>query len=314
MALALGLSVTSCQPLPRPFKSDGANDARHKLLRPGVEANLLVMPIQGAHASRVMAEQVAIALRRHGVAAGTDAASRSSYDIWGTIGSEGGEAQKPWLRWRLLDPNGKPAGNAEHQVDIEPMDWRNGEHASMTAVAESAARAIVAMIRGEAVHAANASPPAKPAPVEQSAVAPPPIPPAATVAKVVETAAPPVAAAKALRTVFIEWKGLAPGDGATALPSAMGHALKGHKLTVADAPAPGGYRLVGQAFASPEKMGAQAIAVEWTLTRADGSTIAMVGERFNLRRGDMNQGWGQAAERAAQGSAGTVAELLRVFP
>jgi hypothetical protein len=312
--LAMGLAMSSCQPVPRPFKSDGANDARHKLLRPGVEANLLVMPIQGAASSRAMAEQVAKALRRHGVAAGTDGASRSGYSIWGTTVSDGDAAPKIALRWRLLDTYGLPAGTAEHDAEVDPEAWRNGEYETMVAAAENAARTIVAMIRGDAVQAASAPKPAKPAPMELSAIMAPLKPPAAEVTKVVETAAPPVAAGKALRTITIEWKGQAPGDGATALPGAMSQALKGLKLTVTDTPLPGGFKLVGQAFAGTEKMGVQTIAVEWSLTRADGSAVALVGERFNLRRGQTDRGWGEVAARAAQGSAGTVAELLRVFP
>jgi hypothetical protein len=332
--LGLAVAVAACQLVPRPFLPEGVTGARHKLLNPGAEANMLVMPVQGAPASRALAERVAEALRRQGVAAGTDAASRSSYAIWGMTATAGDAAPKLWLRWRLLDPNGMPAGNIEHEVAIDGGDWSSGTPKSMDAVAASAARVIVALIRGEDVSAVPEPPRAKPALAQVEKAAPPPAPvrrvptpagenaaapkseppiPQVAAPQAVETAAPP-ATAKASRNVVIQWSGVAPGDGATALPRALGRALQGRKLSIVEAPGPGSYRLVGQLVLGPEKKGEQEIAVQWSLRRPDGASVATVSERSSVARGQLDRGWGELAQRMAEGSAGTLAALLRAAP
>ncbi len=318
---------------------------------------MLVMPVQGAPASRALAERVAEALRRQGVAAGTDAASRSSYAIWGMAATAGEAAPKLWLRWRLLDPNGMPAGNIEHEIAIDGGDWSRGAPESMDAVAASAARVIVALIRGEDTGAAPGPPRAKPAPapveraaapapveraaapplvesaaapplVESAAAPPAPVrrvaaPASATTApapQAVEAAAPPTAAMKssaapkASRNVVIQWSGVAPGDGATALPGALGRALQGRKSSVVETPGPGSYRLVGQLVLGAEKKGEIEIAVHWNLRRPDGASVATVSERSRVARGQLDRGWGDLAQTMAEGSAGTLAALLRAAP
>jgi hypothetical protein len=85
-------------------------------------------------------------------------------------------------------------------------------------------------------------------------------------------------------------------------------------LTVTEAPAPGGYRLVGQLVLGAEKKGWREIAVHWMLRRPDGGSVATVSERLSVAPGRLDRGWGEVAERAAEASADMLAELLRVAP
>jgi hypothetical protein len=225
----------------------------------------------------------------------------------------GDGAPRLWLRWRLLDPNGMPAGVAEHDTAIDAGEWRNGAPASMDVVAENAARTIAALIRGEAIAAQAPAPRAEPvtAAVEPRIAEPPPIP---SGKRVVETAAPKAPAGKALRTVVIQWRGRAPGDGKAALTGAMRRALQGRDLAVAEEPAPGSYRLVGKAIMGLEKKGERSVAVQWSLFRSDGASVAMVSEQLKVTRGQLDGGWGELAERAAKASAETLREILRTAP
>jgi hypothetical protein len=117
-----------------------------------------------------------------------------------------------------------------------------------------------------------------------------------------------------LRTVVIQWRGRAPGDGKAALTGAMRRALQGRDLTVAEEPALGSHRLVGQAIMGPEKKGEQSVAVQWSLFGPDGASVATVSERLKVTRGQLDGGWGELAERAAKASAETLAEILRAAP
>jgi hypothetical protein len=292
VAAILAAAFAACQPLPRPFQSEGPPELRAPLLVPDPSAAILIAPVQGAPAAKPLADQVARKLRQRGIVAGTETASRSSHAIWGAAEETPGRPGSLTLRWRLLNPQGHPSGQAEQVVAIDRERWQAGSPDVLAAVAEQAAPVIEGLLG------------------RQLAAAPPPL----------AAPAPAVAAVKR-RQLAIRWVDGAPGDGDIAMARAMRVVLDRRRVALSDltaAGAPGAtggdYVLVGRASVKDGRPGQQDVAIDWTLRRADGADLATVSQRNALPKGRLDGPWGEVAAAAAEASADALIEILRNLP
>ncbi len=103
----------------------------------------------------------------------------------------------------------------------------------------------------------------------------------------------------------------APGDGNTALPSAMRKQLESRGLALTDSQNGSAYTVRGEVELGSAEDGQQPITIRWLVLDPGGKPLkSAVVQRNKIRQGSLDGSWGRVAEMAAGEAAKAVAEIL----
>ncbi len=102
-----------------------------------------------------------------------------------------------------------------------------------------------------------------------------------------------------------------PGDGDTALATAMRTMLKRDGLTVVDGEAPADFLLRGQVTLSPGRPGEEMLAVAWTVTSRSGEDLGTSSQQGPVPKGRLAGPWGSLASDIAAGATDGIGQILR---
>lgn len=278
--LLLTLGVSACQPLPQPFQDwdKGANP----LLQLQGAAGVFVLPVSGAPGvvTTRLAEAMAEALDRAEVPAGTKSVNAESHQLHGRVVTLVEDANQVTIEieWRMVAPNGRDAGSDTRQETVAREPWYRGNPALMRRLAQSPARAIAALVQGDA---------------------PPPVPAAV--------------AARGRRVTVAPVDG-APGDGRTALQRALAEILRLSGIIVVPDFDAESLIVLGSVAAGRPERGRQRIEVSWALLYPDGTEAGRVDQDSLVVAGSLDGAWGETAFDVAFGAAEGLKELLRGLP
>lgn len=102
-----------------------------------------------------------------------------------------------------------------------------------------------------------------------------------------------------------------PGNGDTALATAMRTSLRSSGLTVVDGEAESDFLLRGQVTVTPGQAGDDVLSVAWTVIARDGRDLGSSAQQGAVPKGRLNGSWGSLAADIAAGGAEGVGEIVR---
>jgi len=103
----------------------------------------------------------------------------------------------------------------------------------------------------------------------------------------------------------------APGDGNTALPTAMRRQLQSRGVKLVDAKKPSAYTVRGTVELGEAEGGKQPITIRWLVLSPDGKPLkSAVVQRNKINEGSLDGSWGRVADIAAGEAAKAVAKIL----
>ena len=274
------LLLCACQPLPHPFAGDVPKPGA-PILTLRDTASVAIAPLAGAPRATAakLGPAMAEALQKHDIAASDRTASLDSYHLTGRIQEMAPAGGKTALvaSWRLSDPSGKLVGERAQRVEAAQGDWQAGDKDAVTRLAAAGAQEIAALMEDKA-----------PVEAEQGGRA---------------------------RLLIRGIEG-APGDGGTALETAIATLLKRQDLAiVSDPQAKADLVLDAVVKVAAPKAGKQNVKIVWRVRRADGSEIGTVGQENDVPAGLLDGAWGDVAYVvAASAQDGIMALVARGAP
>jgi hypothetical protein len=270
--IAAVVLLAACQPLPHPF-----DDARAlpppAALQPPDSVGVLVQPAPGdsARFGAALADALAKSLRAADVPASTASGNRGSFRLETAADDETGAAgaARVSVRWTLRDAGGAVRGSGEARRDVARATWPAGSDAVAQSIADEAAPQIAKLMAGDAP--------------------------------------PPSGTAPAL--VALAGVSGAPGDGGSALASAIGAALGRAGVTLGAEGAPSRYALRCEVAVAKADPGHELVTVRWILA-AGGHPLGQVSQQNTVPAGSLDHAWGDVAYAVAASAASGIAELI----
>jgi hypothetical protein len=275
MAASTAVLVVACQPLPHPFANDVPRPGS-PILTLRDTATVAIAPIQGG--PRATAEKLAAAmaeaLQKHDIAASDRTMSIASYQLNGRVQAmpPSGDKAPIAVLWELRDPSGKLLGERAERVEAAADNWQRGAGDAVERLAAVSADQVATMLQDKA-------------PVE--------------------------AADQAETHLLIGGIEGAPGDGGTALASAITALLKKQDLAIVSDPH-GKAELILDAAVTIGKpiAGKQHVKIVWRVRRTDGPEIGTVAQENDVPAGLLDGPWGDVAYTVAVAAQGGIMQLI----
>ena len=273
--MPLALLLAACQPLPHPFADDVPKPGSPMLsLRD--TATVAIAPIQGGPRATAekLAPAMAEALQKRDIAASNRTTSIASYQLDGRVQAmpPSGDKAAIVVLWDLRNPAGKSLGERAERIEAAADDWRRGKDDAVAHLAAASADQIAAMLQDKA----------------------------------------PVEAAEHGETrLSIGGVEGAPGDGGTALASAITTLLKKQDLAIVSDPgAKADVQLDAVVTVDKPKGGQQHVKIVWRVRRRDGSEIGTVGQENDVPAGLLDGPWGDVAYTVAVAAQDGIMQLI----
>jgi hypothetical protein len=274
-ASALALLLAACQPLPHPFADDVPKPGSPMLALRDT-ATVAIAPIQGGPRATAekLAPAMAEALQKRDIAASDRTTSIASYQLDGRVQAmpPSGDKAAIVVLWDLRNPAGKSLGERAERIEAAADDWQQGKGNAVAHLAAVSADQIAAMLQDKA----------------------------------------PVEAAEHGETrLLIGGVEGAPGDGGTALASAITTLLKQQDLAIVTDPgAKADVQLDAVVTVGKPEAGKQHVKIVWRVRRRDGSEIGTVGQENDVPAGLLNGMWGDVAYTVAVAAQDGIMQLI----
>ena len=273
-AAAAALLLTACQPLPHPFADDVPKPGSPMLALRDT-ATVAIAPLKGGprETALKLAPAMAEALQKRDIAASERTMSIASYQLDGRIQAMPPSGNKAAIvvLWELRDPAGKSLGARAERVEAAPDDWQQGRDAAVARLAEVSAEQIAAMLHDKA----------------------------------------PVEATNQETRLLIGGVEGAPGDGGTALASAIATILKKKDLAIVSDPHGKADLLLDAAVTvGKPQAGHQHVKIVWRVRRKDGSEIGTVVQENDVPVGLLDGPWGDVAYTVAVAAQDGIMQLI----
>lgn len=273
--MPLALLLAACQPLPHPFADDVPKPGSPMLALRDT-ATVAIAPIQGGPRATAekLAPAMAEALQKRDIAASNRTTSIASYQLDGRVQAmpPSGDKAAIVVLWDLRNPAGKSLGERAERIEAAADDWRQGKDDAVAHLAAASADQIAAMLQDKA----------------------------------------PVEAAEHGETrLSIGGVEGAPGDGGTALASAITTLLKKQDLAIVSDPgAKADVQLDAVVTVDKPKGGQQHVKIVWRVRRRDGSEIGTVGQENDVPAGLLDGPWGDVAYTVAVAAQDGIMQLI----
>lgn len=257
--------------------------------------------LEGNLASEVQKQQVPVALA---------AADKPDYTVRGYVVAAPAKAgtELSYI-WDVMDQAGKRAHRITgKEVVTGPRKqdpWANVNEAVLQGIATKTAAQLAAWVPSEAKASTPTTPgivsASKPTAPPSNATTPSPAKPT-TVARstpastgIVQAYVPPIVGA--------------PGDGNTALATAIKRKLKSSGVRLSSTAA-GAYAVKGNVALGKPTAGKQSIQIEWRVLDPAGNKVGTVSQKNSVPQGSLNGTWGRTADAAATAAAQGIVKLL----
>jgi uncharacterized lipoprotein YmbA len=282
-------------------------------------ARIALAPVIGAPdaVSRQIAEQIVQSAERHRITLINDRDAKGDFTLRGYIVASKDRSQtKVSYIWDLTDPTGKRV----NRVTGEEMAPSGAAKDPWTAVTGAVTQSIADKTATQLATWLTANRPAGAPPVAGqtapdtttgaqrpiAAAAPPTTPSPEPVAARTTTASLPSSAAVAAIVPTVTG---APGDGNTALSSALQRELSRQGVTMANRPG-ASYRIEGKVALGQGQAGKQTIQIDWLVRDPQGRSLGTVSQKNEIPEGSLNGSWGNTADAAAGAAAQGILKLL----
>jgi len=277
-------------------------------------ARVALAPVIGAPdaVSRQIGEQIVQSAERQRITLINDRDAKGDYTLRGYIVASKDRSQtKVSYIWDLTDPTGKRV----HRVTGEEMapagtakdPWSAVTGAVTQIIADKTAAQLATWIAahrpaGAPPVAGSVQPSDAPQPVASSAAAPAPEQAAARTTTASLPSSGDVAA-------IVPTVAGAPGDGNTALSSALQRELSRQGVTMANRPG-ASYRIEGKVVLAAGQGGKQTIQIDWLVRDPQGRSLGTVSQKNEIPEGSLDGTWGNTADAAAGAAAQGILKLL----
>ncbi len=102
----------------------------------------------------------------------------------------------------------------------------------------------------------------------------------------------------------------APGDGSSALTTAIQRELSKNGLNLATSPDIRSYKVEGKVAMGLSKDGKQPIQIDWNVIDPSGKKLGTVSQKNEVPQGSLDGSWGKTADAAAAAAAQGIIKLL----
>jgi uncharacterized lipoprotein YmbA len=300
--------------------TSGSDTAVPEAAKPVAQATLAriaLAPVIGAPdaVSRQIGEQVVQSAERHRITLINDRDAKGDFTLRGyVVASKDRSQTKVSYIWDLTDPTGKRV----HRVTGEEMaagsagkdPWVAVTGALTQSIADKTTTQLATWIAanrsagsptiaGQAPDAAGAQRPV-------AAVAPSTTPAPEPAAARTTTASLPASGDVAAIVPAVTG---APGDGNSALSSALQRELTRQGVTMANRPG-ASYRIEGKVAMGGGQSGKQSIQIDWLVRDPQGRSLGTVSQKNEIPEGSLDGTWGNTADAAAGAATQGILKLL----
>lgn len=280
-------------------------------------ARITLAPVIGAPdaVSRQIAEQIMQSGERHRITLVNDRDAKGDYTLRGyVVASKDRSQTKVSYIWDLTDPAGKRVNRITGE-EMAPGATAKDPWVAVTAavtqtITDKTATNLATWL---AANHRPAAPPMASSTMAPSAIGtPPPTPVAAG------PSSPPVQPAANTTTASLPSTDIAaivptvngaPGDGNTALSSALQRELSRQGITLANRPG-ASYRIEGKVVMGSGESGKQSIQIDWLVRDPQGRSLGTVSQKNDIQEGSLDGSWGGTADAAAGAAAQGILKLL----
>ncbi len=284
-------------------------------------ARITLAPVIGAPdaVSRQIAEQIVQAGERQRITLINDRDARNEYTLRGyVVASKDRSQTKISYIWDLTDATGKRVnrvtGEEQAPAGAAKDPWVAVTAAVTQTIADKTAASLATWLaanRPASVPVAAQQPGAgapRTAPAPTPAVAAPLSPsPEPVAARGPATASLPPATQDV--AAIVPAVNGAPGDGNTALSSALQRELSRQGVTLANRPG-ASYRIEGKVAMGAPAEGKQSIQIDWLVRDPQGRSLGTVSQKNDIPEGSLDSSWGNTADAAAGAAAQGILKLL----
>ena len=102
----------------------------------------------------------------------------------------------------------------------------------------------------------------------------------------------------------------APGDGSTALTTALQAELSKNGVALSDQASASAYKVEGYVKVGLAKEGKQPIQIDWQVKDPAGKKLGTVSQKNEIPEGSLDGAWGRTADAAAAAAAQGILKLL----
>jgi hypothetical protein len=283
-------------------------------------ARIALAPVIGAPdaVSRQIAEQIVQSGERQRITMINDRDAKGDYTLRGYVVASKDRSQiKVSYIWDLTDPTGKRVNRVTGE-ELAPAGaakdpWVAVTGAVTQSIADKTATQLATWLAanhrpagGAPVTGQPPTPDATGAQQPIAAVAPSAAPaPEPAAARTTTASLPPTGDLAAI----VPTVSGAPGDGNTALSSALQRELSRQGVTMANRPG-ASYRIEGKVALSPGQAGKQSIQIDWLVRDPQGRSLGTVSQKNEIPEGSLDGTWGNTADAAAGAAAQGILKLL----
>lgn len=302
--------------------SSGPATATPEQAKPAQQATLAriaLAPVIGAPdaVSRQIAEQIVQSAERHRITLINDRDAKGDFTLRGyVVASKDRSQTKVSYIWDLTDPTGKRVNRVTGE-EMAPSGaakdpWVAVTGAVTQSIADKTATQLATWLAanrpaGSAPPVAGqAAPDTTGAQRPVAAAAPPTTPAPEPVAARTTTASLPSSGDVAAIVPAVTG---APGDGNSALSSALQRELSRQGVTMANRPG-ASYRIEGKVALGQGQAGKQTIQIDWLVRDPQGRSLGTVSQKNEIPEGSLDGSWGNTADAAAGAAAQGILKLL----
>ncbi len=279
-------------------------------------ARITLAPVIGAPdaVSRQIAEQIVQSGERQRITLINDRDARNDYTLRGyVVASKDRSQTKISYIWDLTDPTGKRVNRVTGE-ELAPAGAAKDPWVAVTpAITQTIAEKTTASLATwlAANRPAGGTPIAAAPAATDSA-------PTRTASAAPATPAPEPVAARGPATASLPTQDIAaivpavtgaPGDGNTALSSALQRELSRQGVTLANRPG-ASYRIEGKVALGSPAEGKQSIQIDWLVRDPQGRSLGTVSQKNDIPEGSLDSAWGTTADAAAGAAAQGILKLL----
>lgn len=275
-ALLTSITLSACQPLPRPFQPDDKRLNAADFARLGTRGGIIVTPLvfdgsaHGARFARVLATE----LRESDVpaiAGPEESANRYLLNGQAKIAKTASGETAVLSQWQLIEPRGTKVFDFTLERPLNAIGWRTGDPATLAMLAKSVATEVVRRL------SSAQSLPRSTAQLDQ-------------------------------RVTVWPVDGLSYPRSQT-LVRAMEAALRARSVLVSAQHDPDAL-VVTAWFTRERATSGERITVDWVLTRPNGREIGVVQQSNVVATGAIDEGWPEAAPLIAGAAADGLIEMM----
>lgn len=279
-------------------------------------AQIAIAPVIGPpeNVSRDLQNQLVADMERQNIRVAKAPGDKAEYTLRGYVVSslekKGAKAKISYI-WDVTDGSGKGvhrvSGEETAAAGKSKDPWTAVTPAVIQSIATKTVASVTSWLPSGAAVASSAAGPGLP----QTAAAPPnsaspPYAPATPPRSTVTGSLGKTGAIKALVPSVVG----APGDGSSALKSALQRELSRNGVSLTDATSPDTYTVEGKVALGPGKDGKQPITIDWSVSDPDGKKLGTVSQKNEVPQGSLDSSWGKTADAAAAAAAQGIIKLL----